>query len=138
MNIREFHKNHIIYRDGIQGRAYVHGLAILNAKPGSECMKMCGLFGVPMSSAMMKGGPDEDYVSFVSDKDGCSSYWVGSDYEPKKVTKVIYYPDIEEIIDEILSSYDEFNSQLPGAQKETHDANELYKSLGMGVLVEES
>ena len=138
MTIREFQKNHITYRDGIQGRAYVHNLAILNAAPGYECMRMCALFGLPMSSAMMKGGPDEDYVSFIADKDACSSYWIGGAYDPNKKVRTVYYPDIESILDDIFVQFPEWAEQMPGAIKEVFDSNELYKSLGMGVLVEES
>ena len=137
MTVGEFANKHIRY-NSITDKPEVYNIAILNAAPGKECMYMCGLFGVPMSSAMIRGGPDEDYVSFVADSDACSSYWIGSDYEPKKVTKVIYYPEIEEIIDEIFGEIPEFRDQMPGAVKEVFDSNELYKSLGMGVLVEEN
>ena len=135
MTIYDFRNNHIVYNVHTD-KPMVHSLTILNAAPGSECMKMCGLFRLPMSSGMMRDSVDNDYVSFKANKDGLSSYWIGSDYEPKKVTKVIYYPEIEPIIDEIFLDYPELAEQTPGRMKEEFDSNKLYKALGMGIIKE--
>jgi len=134
MTLNEFTQNHVIYSE--TDKPMVHSLAILNAAPGKECTKMCGLFRLPMSSGMIRDSVDNEYVSFVSDKDGCSSYWIGSDYEPKKVTKVIYYPEIEEIIDEISKYFPEFAEQMPGGNVDKYQSDGLYKLLGMEILHE--
>ncbi len=129
MTVSEFTKNHVIYNKAGEPRA--HSLAILNAAPGSECMYMCGLFRVPMSSGMMRNGLDDEYVSFIANEYGASSYWI-HDMPPKNsYIRTIYYPEIEEIIDDIFGEFPEFAEQMPGRMKEEFDSNKLYEALGM-------
>ena len=135
MTISELVNNHIVY-DAETDRPKIYDLAILNAAPGTECMKMCAIFDLPMSSAMMKNGPEEEYISFISNKMAASSYWIGDAYKPKIISKIIYYPEIEPILDEIFDSFPEFAEQMPGVLKKEFDSSELYKELGMEIIKE--
>lgn len=133
MTIRQLIKNHIRYNLETD-RPEIYDLAILNAAPGSECMKMCAIFNIPMSSAMIKGGPEEEYVSFIADKNAKTSYWIGESNSVSGRAKSIFYPDIEPILDELFAEFPEFAEQMPGVLKEEFDSSELYKELGMEVI----
>ena len=137
MTVSEFKNNHIVY-DATTDEPIVHSLAIINAAPGKECENMCAIFRVPRSSAMMRDTPDSEYVSFIADKDGISSYWIGDAYDPAKKVKKIYYPEIVDIMDDLFGEFPEFRDRLYGKIKEEFDSNELYKALGMGVIHEDS
>ncbi len=130
MTIKEFTNNHIRYNLE-NDKAEVYGLTILNAATGKECMQMCGLFGLSMSSAMALSGLDDEYVSFMADENAKPSYFIGSAYKPKLNDRTIYYPEIEPILDDIFTMLPSLAEQMPGAIKETFDSNELYSSLGM-------
>jgi len=139
MTLDEFYSKHMSV-DWESGEPIVENLIVLNAKPGGECMRMCGLFNLPVTSLMVPGGggssliEEQDYVNFVADGNGNASSYVGDMYTPKKHIKVVYYPDIEPILEGLFSDYPQFIERMPGGNEKIKESSDsLYKLLGMEV-----
>ena len=140
MTLDEFYRKHMIV-DWESEEPMIVNLTVLNAKPGSECMRMCGLFNVAPTSLMIPWGgsssilDDQEYVNFVADEDGNGEAYIGSGLTNASApNKVLYYPEIEPILDAIFRDYPEFITRMPGGpSKDAESSDALYRLLGMEV-----
>jgi len=141
MNMKNFYRNNITV-DWETGDTKVINLVVLNAKPGVECMKMCGLFNIKPTSLMMAGGGEssliesQDYINFAANKTGKSGWFIDSNsYVHDAGIVIMYYPDIEPMLDEIREEFPQFLEQIPNSKtKEVESSSSLYKLLGMEAI----
>ena len=83
---------------------------------------------------MIDNGLDSDYVSFISQDNGVTSFWVGTTLVSKnKDMKAVYYPEIEPILDEIFKEYPELAEGLTGIEIDNYNSDVLYEALGMTI-----
>jgi len=78
---------------------------------------------------------DQEYVNFVADEDGNGEAYIGSGLtNASPPNRILYYPEIEPILDGLFRDYPEFINRMPGGPlKDAESSDALYRLLGMEV-----